>query len=160
MAEDLAEFERWFGRILQGMEPGRRRAAAFKLGQALRRANLLRIAANVEPDGGSMRPRKASVNERGRVRKKAGTRMFRRLRVAKSWRLTADADGVEIAPASAAIDRVAAVHQFGETDRVGRLRDGRTIRAKYPVRRLLGFSDDDRNTALQIASDLLDPGNR
>jgi phage virion morphogenesis protein len=160
MADDLREFEQWFSRILAGMDPGRRRAAAFKLGQAIRRANLMRIAANIEPDGGAMRPRKESVNERGRVRKKAGARMFRRLRVAKYWRLTVDADGVEIAPASAAIDRVAAVHQFGETDRVGRLRDGRTIRAKYPVRRLLGFSEDDHATALQIASDLLDPAAR
>lgn len=160
MAEDLAEFERWFARILAGMEPGRRRAAAFKLGQALRRANLLRIAANVEPEGGVMRPRKASVNERGRVRKKAGSRMFRRLRAMKSWRVTADADGVEITPSAASIDRVAAVHQFGEIDRVGRLRNGRTIRAKYPARRLLGFSDDDHSTALQVAADLLDSDTR
>jgi phage virion morphogenesis protein len=160
MADDLREFEQWFGRILAGMEPGRRKAAAHKLGQALRRANLLRIAANIEPDGGAMERRKASVNERGRVRRKAGARMFRRLRVAKSWRLSADADGVEITPSSASIDRVAAVHQFGESDRVGRLRDGRTIRAKYPVRRLLGFSDEDHATALEIASDLLDPDSR
>lgn len=160
MAEDLAEFERWFGRILAGMEPGRRRTAAHKLGQALRRANLLRIAANIEPDGGAMRPRKASVNERGRIRRKAGARMFRRLRAMKSWRLTADADGVAITPSAASIDRVAAVHHFGETDRVGRLRDGRSIRAKYPVRRLLGFAQEDHATALEVASDLLDPDKR
>lgn len=160
MADDLRELERWFSRILAGMEPGPRRAAAFKLGQALRRANLLRISSNIEPDGGAMRPRKASVDERGRVRKKAGARMFRRLRVAKSWRLTVDADGVEITPASAAIDRVAAVHQFGEIDRVGRLRNGRTIRVKYPARRLLGFSDEDRATALEFTSELLDSDSR
>lgn len=158
MTEDLHEFEAWFGRILLGLEPGRRRTAARKLGQALRRSNLMRIAANVEPEGGAMTPRKASVNERGRVRRKAGARMFRRLRVARSWKIDAQADGVEITPSTAAIDRVAAVHQFGETDRVGRLRDGRVIRAKYPARRLLGFSEEDRGTALEIAASLLDPG--
>ncbi len=93
-----------------------------------------------------MRPRMASVNARGRVRKRTGSRMFRRLRAMKSWRLTAaDADGVEITPSAALIDRVAAVHRFGETDRVGHL---------------LGFSEDDHNTALEIASDLLAPAAR
>lgn len=157
MAEDLRELEQWLGRIMAGIAPGRRRAAAFKLGQALRRANLERIAANVEPDGGAMEKRKASASEGGRVRRKAGGRMFRRLRVAKSWRISADQDGVEITPASVAIDKVASVHHFGETDRVGRLSDGRTIRAKYPERRLLGFAVEDRALTAEIAASLLDP---
>lgn len=157
MADDLAEMEAWLGRIVAGLAPARRRAAAIKLGQALRRANLVRIAENVEPDGGAMEKRKASVSERGRVRRKAGSRMFRRLRMAKAWRIIADADGVEIAPASAAIDRVAAVHHFGETDRVGRLRDGRNVRAKYVERRLLGFSPEDTLLTMEAAASLLDP---
>ncbi|MGW8201901.1 phage virion morphogenesis protein [Sphingomonas bisphenolicum] len=157
MAEDLAELERWLSRIQAGLVPAKRRAASLKLGQALRRANLLRISANVEPDGGAMEKRKASSNERGGVRQKAGSRMFRRLRLAKAWKIDADADGVEIAPASASIDRVAAVHQFGEMDRVGRLRDGRTIRAKYPERRLLGLSQDDRALIVETAAGLIDP---
>lgn len=157
MAEDLAEFERWFAGILRGMAPARRRSAAFKLGQALRRANILRIAANVEPDGGAMQPRTASLDERGRVRRKAGSRMFRRLRLARSWSIDADADGVEIAAATAAIDRVAAVHHFGETDRVGRLRDGRTIRAKYARRRLLGLPPEDQAIALEAAASIIEP---
>lgn len=157
MTDDLQDFERWLGRIMAGLAPGRRRAAAFKLGQGLRRANLERIAANVEPDGGAMEKRKASASEGGRVRRKAGARMFRRLRIAKYWRISADQDGVEISPASAAIDKVAAAHHFGETDRVGRLRDGRTIRAKYPERRLIGFADEDRALTTQIAASLFDP---
>lgn len=160
MAEDLAEFEKWLGRILAGMDPGRRRRATIKLGQELRRANLMRISANVEPDGGAMEKRKASVNERGRVRRQAGSRMFRRLRLAKAWKVSADEDGVEITPASAAIDRIASVHHFGETDRVGRLRDGRTIRAKYVERRLLGFADADRLIIMETAASFLDPDAR
>lgn len=157
MADDLAELEQWLGRIQAGLASARRRAAALKLGQAIRRANLMRISANVEPDGGAMQKRKASANERGRVRQKAGARMFRRLRLAKAWSISADADGVEIAPASAAIDKVAAVHHFGETDRVGRLRDGRVIRAKYPERRLMGLSADDRALILETAGGLFGP---
>ncbi|WP_206377624.1 phage virion morphogenesis protein [Sphingobium psychrophilum] len=49
------------------------------------------------------------------------------------------------------------MHQFGESDRVGRLRDGRTIKAKYPERRLLGLSQDDRALILETAGGLLDP---
>ena len=109
MAEDLREFEEWLGRIANGLEPGRRRSASHKIGQALRRANLMRIAANTEPDGGTMAPRKSRLDRRGQVRGKAGGMMFRRLRLARSWKLDADADGVEITPASPAIDRVAAV---------------------------------------------------
>lgn len=158
MAEDLAEFEQWLGRILAGMDPSRRRRATIKLGQELRRANLMRISANVEPDGSAMEKRKASVNERRRVRRQAGSRMFRRLRLAKAWKVSANEDGVEITPASSAIDRIASVHHFGETDRIGRLRDGRTIRAKYVERRLLGFADSDRFVIMETAESFLDPG--
>ena len=157
MTDDLRALEQWLGRMQAGMAPARRRAAALKLGQALRRANLMRIGANVEPDGGAMEPRKASASEGGRVRQKAGSRMFRRLRLAKAWTLTVDADGVEITPASSSIDKIAATHHFGQTDRVGRLRDGRTIRAKYPERRLLGLTQDDRAAVLETAAAILDP---
>ncbi|MBG6118756.1 MAG: phage virion morphogenesis protein [Sphingobium sp.] len=152
MAEDLAELERWLGRIMAGLAPARRRSATLKLGQALRRANIQRIGANVEPEGGAMEKRKP-----GRVRQKAGGRMFRRLRLAKAWKIDASADGLEIMPSSSSIDRVAAVHHFGETDTVGRLRDGRVIRTKYPQRRLLGFADEDRALVAEIAASMLDP---
>ncbi|SFG08432.1 phage virion morphogenesis (putative tail completion) protein [Novosphingobium sp. CF614] len=157
MAEDLRELEEWLGGIVNGLEPARRRRAALKLGQALRRANLLRIAANVEPEGGAMAPRKPRLDRGGGLRGKAGGKMFRRLRLTRSWRIAADAEGVEIAPASAAIDRVAAVHHFGETDTVGRDRRGGRIRARYAARRLLGFAEQDRALALEIAAALLDP---
>lgn len=154
MADDLRDFETWMGRIMAGLAPARRKSAALKLGQALRRANLMRISANVEPDGGAMEKRKASG---GTVRQKAGGRMFRRLRLAKAWKISTDADGLEIVPASSSIDRVAAVHQFGETDTVARLRDGRTIRTKYPERCLLGLSNDDRLMITEAVGAMLNP---
>jgi phage virion morphogenesis (putative tail completion) protein len=155
MAQDLAEFERWMVRVMQGLEPARRRAAALKLAQALRRANLARIAANIESDGSAMPPRKASMGQRGRLRRKAGAKMFRRLRLTRSWKIGADADGLELMPASPAIDRIAAVHHFGELARVGRLGNGRVIRTRYTERRLLGFSADDNAQALEVAASLL-----
>lgn len=154
MAEDLAEFERWMGRIINGLEPGRRRAAALKLGQALRRLNAQRIAANIEPDGGSMQARKPREGRRLRAK------MFPKLRKLSEWKLTADADGLEITPVNPMVAQTAAVHHFGETGFVGRLRDGRVIRAKYPARRLLGFGDEDRALAIEIAASLVDPDAR
>jgi hypothetical protein len=49
--DDLTRLDEWLGQILQGLSAPERRSAALKLGQALRRSNLKRIAANVDPDG-------------------------------------------------------------------------------------------------------------
>ena len=146
----------WFGRILQGLEPGQRKKAALKLGQALRRSNLKRIEANVQPDGSPMDPRKPRKDARGRLRKKAGGKMFQGLRFAKHWRIDADQDGVLISASSPVVDRNASVSQFGETAIVGRLRNRTPVRYRYPERRLLGFGPEDSDLALQIASDMIE----
>lgn len=157
MAEDLTEFNEWFGRILAGLSPSERRRAALKLGQELRRANLQRVADNVEPDGRGMEPRKPRLDRRGKIRKRTSGKMFKGLRRLRNWKIDADADGVEIRPASGSVDRVAAVSQFGEVDTVGRLRDGRSVRYRYPTRRILGFNPDDERIAMDIAASLLNP---
>lgn len=150
MAEDLRPLEQWLGRIIAGIEPSRRRAAALKLAQALRRANVQRIAANIEPDGGAMEKRKARDGKR--LRRK----MFPKLRRLREWKISADADGLEIMPVNPLVGQTAATHHFGEVGYVGRLRDGRVIRAKYPERRLLGFAEDDRALVVETAKSLLD----
>lgn len=157
MSEDLARLESWFGQIITALSPPERRRAAAKLGRALRKSNLARISANVEPDGSAMEPKKARYDRRGRLREAAGAKMFTGLRYSKQWRIDAQEDGVEILPSSNIAGHVAAVNQFGETVTVGRLRNGHRIRAKYPERRLLGFSDADEKLALDIAAELLDP---
>jgi phage virion morphogenesis protein len=96
--KDLARLDEWFGRILKGLSPAERRRAALKLGQALRRSNLKRIAANIDPDGTPFAPRKARYDRKGRLRTKAGGKMFQGLRYAKHWRIDADEDGVELSP--------------------------------------------------------------
>lgn len=155
MADDLQQLDEWFGRILAGLDPAQRKRAATKLGEALRRSNLKRIAENVEPDGGAMEKRKPRQDRRGRLRAKAGA-MFRRLRMAKNFKIDADADGVELGFKNASLERVAAIHHFGEVGLVGKLRDGRTIRTRYAARRLLGFSDEDRQLSIDIAAEMLD----
>ncbi|GGZ02734.1 phage virion morphogenesis protein [Novosphingobium colocasiae] len=160
MAEDLQQFEEWFGRILQGMEPAARKRAAMKLGQRLRANNLKRIAANVEPDGSPMAPRKPRLDRRGRLRARAGGKMFKGLRRARNWKIDADQDGVEIRPATGAVDRVGSVSQFGEISTVGYLRNGTPIRARYAMRRILGFGPEDDTLALEVAASLFDPDTR
>lgn len=157
MAEDLTEFNEWFGRILAGLSPSERRRAALKLGQELRRANLQRVADNVEPDGRAMEPRKPRLDRSGKIRKRSSGKMFKGLRRLRNWKIDADVDGVEVRPASGSVDRVSAVSQYGEVDTVGRLRDGRSIRYRYPTRRILGFSPDDKRIATEIAASLIQP---
>lgn len=153
-SEDLTALDDWFGRVLQGLSPAKRKRAAMKLGQALRRSNLKRQQQNVEPDGGAMEQRKARLDRRGRVRRKAGGKMFRKLRYARNWAIDARADSVEISPKNGA--KIAAIHHFGMKGYVGRGPDGKKIFTRFPQRRLLGFDRADREEAMEIASDLLD----
>jgi phage virion morphogenesis protein len=157
MSNDLSRLDEWFGQIIRSLAPAERRRAAAKLGRALRKSNLARIAANVQPDGTAMEAKKSRLDRRGRLREAAGGKMFQGLRMAKHWRIDASADGVEILPDNNKTAHIAAVNHFGETQTVGRLRNGQTIRYKYPERRLLGFSDSDEKLALDIAAALLDP---
>ncbi|VVT07432.1 phage virion morphogenesis protein [Erythrobacter sp. EC-HK427] len=153
-SDALHGLDSWFGRILQGLSPGKRRGALLKLGQALRRSNLARIKDNVEPDGGAMEERKSRLDRRGRVRAKAGGTMFKRLRYARRWQITARPDSVEMAPKGKA--RIPAEHHFGLRGYVGRGPDGRKIYTRYPARRLLGFGREDDKAAIDIAAELFD----
>lgn len=155
--EDLARLDEWFGRILHGLSPAERKRTAMKLGQALRRANLKRISSNTNPDGTPFERRKARYDRKGRLRIKAGAKMFRGLRKAKQWKIDADEDGVELAPVSPVTARMGRVSQFGETITVGRLRNGKRIRARYPERHLLGLSDEDEDLAMLVAAGMIEP---
>ncbi|MXP24720.1 phage virion morphogenesis protein [Altererythrobacter indicus] len=157
MDDDLSRFEEWFGQILHGLEPAQRRRGAVELGQALRRSNLKRISANIQPDGTAMEPRKPRKEYRSRLLKRNRGKMFRGLRRARNWKISADDEGVEIRPATGTVSNVASVSHFGEVATVGYLRGGSPVRTRYPERRLLGFSEGDKQLALDVAAELLDP---
>ncbi|MCM0001021.1 MAG: phage virion morphogenesis protein [Erythrobacter sp.] len=150
----LAALDEWFGQVLAGLSPAQRRRAGMKLGKALRRSNLDRIARNVEPDGGPMEARKARLDQRGRVRRKAGGKMFRKLRLVRQWSIKATPDSVEIMPAKG--DSVARTHHYGLRGFVGRGPDGAKVYTRYPERRLLGFDDADRDIVLDVVSELFE----
>lgn len=151
----LAALDEWFGQVLAGLSPAQRKRAGMKLGKALRRSNLDRIARNVEPDGGPMEKRKARLDQRGRVRRRAGGKMFRKLRLVKMWKINAQPDSVEISLGKG--DQVAATHHYGKRGFVGRSPDGGKVFTRYPERRLIGFSDADRDIVLDVVAELFDP---
>ncbi len=155
MAQDLELLESWLESHLAALTPARRTALARKVGQVLRRANAKRIAANVEPDGSKMQPRKPRPRLRDREKPKSG-RMFPKLRLARNIAIRARADGVEVGYSGGPTAHTARAHQFGLVDRVGRTPDGAEVRARFPVRVLLGFAPEDREAILDLVKTLLD----
>lgn len=157
MAEDLEALPAWLEARFAAITPGRRAAIARKIGQALRRANTKRIAANIQPDGSRMEPRKRRASLRDRKGKvvKSG-KMFPKLRLARSMTVKATADGVAVGYNNPMIASTARAHQFGLEDYVGRKPDGQEVRARYPERVLLGFGPEDREMVLELLMELLD----
>jgi len=156
MADDLAELEPFLAVYLNRLGPGQRRRVARKVGEALRRENAKRIAANVQPDGSEMEPRKKRkrmMDGKGRI-KRTG-KMFPKIKLARSMKIRATPDEVSVG-FEGTTGHTARAHQYGLTDFVGRTKDGRTIRTKYPERRLLGFGPDDIDAIMDAALGLLE----
>lgn len=144
MAALTAPLEDWLRTVLASAAPAQRRALMRDLVQQLRRSQADRIAGQRNPDGSAYEPRKPQPTlreTRGRLRRT----MFERLRTPSHLKASATAEGAEL-HISGESGRIARVHQFGLQDRVQRNR-GLTIR--YPVRELLGFTDDDKRDTLQ-----------
>ena len=140
MADDLAALEDWAAPLLARLEPSARRALAATIGRDLRRSQVQRIAAQRNPEGDAYEPRKPQRASRRGQPGKVRAKMFARLRTAKFLRLSTDPNAASIDFLGRA-ERIARVHQFGERDRV---QDGGP-EVTYPVRQLLGFTDEERD---------------
>jgi phage virion morphogenesis protein len=152
---DLTRVEGWLEGLMVRLSDGERRKLAVKIGQSLRRSNAARIAANKEPDGSAMAPRKPRKGRDGKpIRKR---RMFRRLRMARNMKIRATPDSVELNFGGGSAQRIAEIHHDGQVGTVGRTRDGRTIRARYEARQLLGFGSDDMDMVLRAVTNALEP---
>ncbi len=151
--DDLGDIEGWLGGMMRSLKPGERKRFAMKVMRLVRRENVGRISRNEEPDGGSMAPRKSRLDRSGKVERRG--KMFRKIRLSKNLKIKTTPDGGELHFVSALVEKTAAIHHYGQDDRVGKTRDGRTIRTRYAARRLLGFGDRERDTILDIAVDHL-----
>lgn len=133
---NLDRLEPFLSRIAAALSPRERKGLLTKIGQSLRRSNSARIAANQQPDGTAMAPRRPRPGSSKRGK------MFRQLRQARILKIRATPDQVSVGFVGQ-VQQVAQVHHFGQEDEVGRTRDGRTIRARYVARRLIGFHPED-----------------
>lgn len=150
-ADDLTAIESWLGPMMDRLKPGPRMRMAMKIGQALRRSNTERIAANREPDGASMAPRKKRAAGTGKKRARIRGKMFRKIRMARNLKVYPKPDGVEVG-FTGRINAVAATHHYGGEDVVGQTKSGRTIRTKYEARRLLGFGAKDMDQVIDAVA--------
>lgn len=148
-ADGLEAIEPFIGELLERVQPALRRKALDRMMRLLRRANAARIAANVEPDGGAMAPRKKRPRP---VRRK----MFRNIGKTQSLRIRVQPDEAELHFANPLIEDTAAVHHFGQTGYVGKTRAGRVIRTKYEARRLLGFGPEQDELVEELLKHLAD----
>lgn len=154
MAGDSLELiEPWIAGLISRLKPGARRRLAVKIGQYVRRENAARIAANVEPDGTAMQPRKPREPRRataksGRIKKKG--KMFRKIAKAKALKVRPQSDGVEVSFANPLIEKTATEHHFGELGFVGKTKSGTVVRTRYPTRRLLGFGPKDPDAIMDL----------
>lgn len=154
MADGFAQLEAFLVRELEKLSPARRRRIARKIGMELRKSNAKRIADNIQPDGSAMQPRKKRNLKAGKDGIKKG-RMFRKLRLARSFKINATPGGVSVG-FEGIVAHTARAHQYGLTDFVGRTENGKTVRTKYPERVLLGFTPDDLDRIAEIVFDMID----
>ncbi|MGE5563119.1 MAG: phage virion morphogenesis protein [Bacillota bacterium] len=143
----FAALEARVDKLLANLDAGQRRALARRVGTDLRRSQIQRVRAQLNPDGSPFQPRKPKTEQlrgkKGRIKRKAKRGpMFRKLMAARRLRLQATASGVSLGFADNATARIARVHQFGLPDRVNRRPNAPT--AQYPARELLGLTQADR----------------
>jgi len=142
MADDLTALESWLDPLLDNLSHAQRRQFFRRIGVALRRRQSDRIKRQENPDGTRYAPRKSSTQKKaGRIERRK--EMFKKLRQARHLKVAADTNGVAVGYQGKAA-RVAKIHQYGLLSRV--MPGGPLF--QYPARRLLGFSDEDRDWLL------------
>lgn len=130
----MARYEDELSGLLVKLSPPQRRKLAREIATALRRATVKRIAAQENPDGSPMDPRKPQLRgQKGRIRRS----MFAKLRTA-TYLKTDATPSKAVVGFVARVERIARVHQEGLRDRV---RPGGPT-YQYPQRQLLGFADE------------------
>lgn len=152
MADDFRRLAPWVQQVASRFDSRTRMKMGRKIAQTLRKINAKRIAANVQPDGTAMEPRKQRESV---VRKKAreSGKMFKRMKLAKNMPIRVHPDQIEISFDSK-MAKTAAVHHYGLRDRVARFRGAPSIR--YPRRELLGFGPEDEAAIIDIIMEAID----
>lgn len=136
MSDPLDRINAPFQGLIENLAPTRRRRLARELASKLRQSQAKRIASQRNPDGSPFEPRKPKARKkRSRIRRT----MFSKMRTTKHLKTMAT-DSTATVFFTGRTEQIARVHQLGLRDRVNARRQ---IFAKYPSRRLLGFTADD-----------------
>lgn len=147
--DNLTDLEDWLAPLLQGLSPGSKKRLMRAIGFELRKRNQARIRNQVNPDGTPYEPRKGRLHKRGGRLKRRG-QMFKKLRQARHLKVVSAVDGVAVG-FGGKVAAIARIHQKGLIAKVapgGPLYD-------YPMRQLLGLSDDDRLWLLEQITESL-----
>lgn len=148
MAE-LSYLTEHLGRIIDGLSDGQTLKLKKTLAQKLRNNQKNRITAQQNVDGSSYAPKKPQRKRKGqRVRKK----MMNTIKNAKHMKIEHSKEGFAVGYVGR-MAQVAEVHQYGLTARVDAKRG---TSAAYPVRELLGISDDDRQMIDEMVLEYID----
>ncbi|WP_400260291.1 phage virion morphogenesis protein [Moraxella sp. ATCC 23246] len=136
--------------MVENLSPAEIDKLKKRLAMKLRRSQSKRIGANQNPDGSSYAPRKPRTYRNGKPRKQVRSKMMKRIRLVANMWTEHTADGFYIEPKNR-VAGIAAVHHFGLSARIG---GGKTVsHAQFPSRKLLGFSQEDRQ---MIQEELMD----
>jgi hypothetical protein len=81
-------------------------------------------------------------------------KMFRRIGKASSLKFRVTPDEGELRFANPLIEHTAAEHHFGLVGFVGKTRKGKTIKARYAARKLLGFGPERAEMLDEVLSHL------
>lgn len=147
MADDLEALEDWVAPLIEKLETAERRKLARTIGNELRRSQRQRIRSQKNPDGTPYEPRRRLRDQSGRIRRKA---MFGKITAARYLKVRTTPDAVSVG-FFGRVARIAAVHQYGLTEKVDR--NGPAY--DYPARVLLGHSDADRELVRDLLIDHL-----
>jgi len=138
--DDIEALGSWLEPLLARLQPAEQRKLSRELANELRRRQSARIAAQQNADGTPYQPRAKPRQHKdstgpAKAERQRVQAMFAKLRTNRFLKASGDGHTATVQFVSR-VERIAAVHQWGQLDRV---EPGGPLVA-YPARELLGFS--------------------
>ena len=145
---DFKPFDDKLAGLIASLSPAGRRRLAVDMAKKLRQSQQRRIKSQQNPDGTPYEQRKKQPAraKTGRVKRE----MFAKLRTSRFMKAKGSDDGA-VVEFTGKVQRIVKVHQYGLKDRPAR----NGVSVEYPVRELLGFTEDDRRLVESLLTDHL-----
>ncbi|WP_323842956.1 phage virion morphogenesis protein [Moraxella sp. Pampa] len=137
--------------IINGLSDGQMLRLKKTLGQKLRNNQKKRITAQKNVDGSAYTPKKPKAKRRGQ-KKRVRAKMMNTIKNAAHMKIKQSNDGFAIGYVGRTA-QIAEVHQYGLTARIN---NKQATTAAYPVRQLLGISDEDKQMIDEAVLDYLE----